>query len=563
METEEEIVSDISSDLILENKSTNEENVLNGEEDIAINAENYIEEQVSKVQDESKATVVEPEEELSCKEKPESIETEDDTVLVDNEKKQNITDESSGDDEQDLPENKEDNVLEVTSPDDSTEDQSDSDQKSFANNKELSSEEEKEFAVNQERVAQQPDDEATEVTGKKPETSTNDRDNDSFTEKSNEEKVAESDSLAAVVDKDVNTATRTGKTEKPITSSEGKTKKKKSPAKRALFVLLLLILLSVVGIFFFREKLIGQKENVPSQETTEKVEDVPEPGVTEEPEKEYTKKDLRRAFDWKRYEEAVEIYSYFCKKDPKNPVRYTQRADTCIEHLVTEKDISVMTEEERKYYDLAVSDYNTAISLRPDYYQYYYALAKIHNSHGESEKAVAVLKEGYEKTDSEELKKCLDDIGNLEKEEPVKEEKVVESNSTDSNMKDENTVNQQRVASLLNQDYDRYSNRAKYGYDDSQYQSDVFEVTKYQISENDNGDYEVSISVIMPVGYEVAIFDAPDGNTFMYRGKTTVNGLNEYCFTINKDLYNQVSEITISIAKADDDRCFLFVKRPR
>lgn len=199
LETEEEIVSDISSDLILENKSTNEENVLNGEEDIAINAENYIEEQVSKVQDESKATVVEPEEELSCKEKPESIETEDDTVLVDNEKKQNITDESSGDDEQDLPENKEDNVLEVTSPDDSTEDQSDSDQKSFANNKELSSEEEKEFAVNQERVAQQPDDEATEVTGKKPETSTNDRDNDSFTEKSNEEKVAESDSLAAVV----------------------------------------------------------------------------------------------------------------------------------------------------------------------------------------------------------------------------------------------------------------------------------------------------------------------------------------------------------------------------
>ncbi len=112
------------------------------------------------------------------------------------------------------------------------------------------------------------------------------------------------------------------------------------------------------------------------------------------------------------YEEAIVAFTKAIEIDPKQAAAYEKRAEVYIAHIQADgmDDASQWTDEVRGYYASGEADYLKVIELEPKTVENYEKLADLYLLAGETEKAIEILKKGYEETGDEALDKRRQEI---------------------------------------------------------------------------------------------------------------------------------------------------------
>lgn len=112
------------------------------------------------------------------------------------------------------------------------------------------------------------------------------------------------------------------------------------------------------------------------------------------------------------YEEAIVAFTKAIEIDPKQAAAYEKRAEVYTARIQAGgvDDVSQWTDEIRGFYASGEADYLIAIELEPKTAGNYEKLAELYLLAGETEKAVDILKKGYEETGDEALDKRRQEI---------------------------------------------------------------------------------------------------------------------------------------------------------
>ncbi len=112
------------------------------------------------------------------------------------------------------------------------------------------------------------------------------------------------------------------------------------------------------------------------------------------------------------YEEAIIAFTKAMEIDPKQVTAYEKRAEVYTARIQASgvDDVSQWTDEIRGFYASGEADYLKAIELEPKTAENYEKLAELYLLAGETEKAVDILKKGYEETGDEALDKRRQEI---------------------------------------------------------------------------------------------------------------------------------------------------------
>lgn len=112
------------------------------------------------------------------------------------------------------------------------------------------------------------------------------------------------------------------------------------------------------------------------------------------------------------YEEAIVAFTKAIEIDPKQAAAYEKRAEVYTARIQAGgvDDASQWTDEIRGFYASGEADYLKAIELEPKTAGNYEKLAELYLLAGETEKAVDILKKGYEETGDEALDKRRQEI---------------------------------------------------------------------------------------------------------------------------------------------------------
>ena len=112
------------------------------------------------------------------------------------------------------------------------------------------------------------------------------------------------------------------------------------------------------------------------------------------------------------YEEAIVAFTKAIEIDPKQAAAYEKRAEVYTARIQAGgvDDASQWTDEIRGFYASGEADYLKAIELEPKTAGNYEKLADLYLLAGETEKAMDILKKGYEETGDEALDKRRQEI---------------------------------------------------------------------------------------------------------------------------------------------------------
>ena len=112
------------------------------------------------------------------------------------------------------------------------------------------------------------------------------------------------------------------------------------------------------------------------------------------------------------YEEAIVAFTKAIEIDPKQAAAYEKRADVYMAWIQAAggEDVSQWTEEIRGFYTSGEADYLKAIELEPQTVSNYEKLAELYQKAGETQKAIDILKKGYEATGDESLSKRMEEL---------------------------------------------------------------------------------------------------------------------------------------------------------